>query len=101
MKIEKMEYKGWPNCYRLSNNLIDLVVTTDVGPRIIRYSFPGEDNILAEMPDAVVKTDFGEWKPLGGHRLWLRAHPDFSGDYLSTAGQHHRRHLVVHDRHVS
>ncbi len=34
MKIEKIDYKGWPNSYRLSNNLIDLVMTTDMGPLI-------------------------------------------------------------------
>ena len=34
--MERTSYGGWPNCYRLSNGLIDLVVTADVGPRIIR-----------------------------------------------------------------
>src|SRR5215210_5282113 len=70
VKVEKVAYLNLPNCYKLSNGTVEVIVTTDVGPRIIRYSFPGEDNILAEMPDAVVKTDLGEWKPLGGHRVW-------------------------------
>src|SRR2546421_2046341 len=70
VKIEKIEYLKLPNCYRLSNGSVEVIVTTDVGPRIIRYGFPGGDNILAELPDTVVKTDFGDWKPWGGHRLW-------------------------------
>lgn len=70
VKVEKVAYLNLPNCYKLSNGTVELIVTTDVGPRIIRYSFPGEDNILAELPDTVVKTEFGDWKPFGGHRLW-------------------------------
>jgi hypothetical protein len=71
VKVEKVAYLNLPNCYKLSNGTVELIVTTDVGPRIIRYSFPGEDNILAELPDTVVKTDFGDWKPFGGHRIWV------------------------------
>src|SRR5262249_13951670 len=63
-------YFNQPNCYKLSNGAVEVIVTTDIGPRIIRYGFPGEDNILAELPDLSVKTDLGEWKPYGGHRLW-------------------------------
>lgn len=37
--IEKTPYGGWPNCYRIFDNEIELIVTTDVGPRVIRYGF--------------------------------------------------------------
>jgi hypothetical protein len=76
--VEKVEYKGWPNCYRLSNDLVDLVVTTDVGPRIIRFGFVGEDNEFKEIEDMLGKTGGDEWRIYGGHRLWrapeTRAH---------------------------
>ena len=68
--MEKVNYLGLPSCYRLSNSRVELIVTTDVGPRLIRYAFHGEENILGEVADAVVKTELGEFKPLGGHRLW-------------------------------
>lgn len=68
--MEKVNYLGQPDCYRLSNETVELIATTNVGPRILRYAFPGEDNILGEVPDAMVQTDLGEWRPLGGHRLW-------------------------------
>src|SRR5690349_10985616 len=41
VKIEKTEYGGWPNCYRISNGEVELIVTTDVGPRIMHYGFVG------------------------------------------------------------
>jgi hypothetical protein len=44
VKVEKTEYKGWPTCYRVSNGEIDLIVTGDVGPRVIRFGFVGGQN---------------------------------------------------------
>ena len=68
--MEKITYLDLPNCYRLSNGTAELVFTTDVGPRVIRYGFVGGENVLGECPEASVKTELGEWKPWGGHRLW-------------------------------
>ena len=68
--MEKVSYLNLPNCYRLSNGTVEVIVTTDVGPRIIRYGFLGQDNLLGEVPELSTKTAFGEFKPWGGHRLW-------------------------------
>jgi hypothetical protein len=68
--VEKVRCLAQPNCYRLANKTVEVVVTTDVGPRIIRYAFIGEENLLGERPDDMVKTELGVWKPWGGHRLW-------------------------------
>ena len=68
--IKKIPYKGWENCYQLSNGLVDLVVTTDVGPRIIRCGFVGETNQFAELEADLGKTGGEKWRLYGGHRLW-------------------------------
>jgi hypothetical protein len=68
--VEKVAYFGQPNCYRLSNGTAEVIVTTDIGPRVIRYGFVGKPNVFAEMPDDAVQTDWGAWKPYGGHRFW-------------------------------
>ena len=68
--MEKLTYLNLPDCYRLSNGTIEVIVTTAVGPRIIRYGFTGEENILGEFPEEVIETELGRWKPWGGHRLW-------------------------------
>ncbi|TET53618.1 MAG: hypothetical protein E3J64_03290, partial [Anaerolineales bacterium] len=68
--MEKVSYKGWKNCYRLSNDVIDLVVTTDVGPRIIRLGFVDDENELKEYKDQLGATGGDEWRIYGGHRLW-------------------------------
>jgi len=68
--VEKINYKGWANCYRLSNGIVDAIVTADVGPRIIRFGFVGEENEFKEFDEMVGKTGGNEWRPYGGHRLW-------------------------------
>lgn len=68
--MEQISYKGWPNCYRLSNDVVDLIVTTDVGPRIIRFGFVDQDNEFKEYADMVGQTSGDEWRIYGGHRLW-------------------------------
>lgn len=71
VKIEKVKYFNQSNCYKLSNDEVEVIATTDIGPRIIRYSFVGGENMLAELgPGPTVKTELGDWHPYGGHRLW-------------------------------
>lgn len=69
--IEKVAYAGWPNCIRLRNEKVELIATTDVGPRIIRFGFIGRDNEFFEDPKQMGTTGGDEWKAYGGHRLWL------------------------------
>jgi len=68
--MEKIEYGGWDNCYRLANEALELVLTADVGPRIIRLAVPGEDNMFKEFSETLGETGGKEWLPYGGHRLW-------------------------------
>ncbi len=70
VQIAKVNYRGWANSYRLSNDVIDLVVTTDVGPRIIRCGFVNDENEFKEFPDQVGRTGGDEWRIYGGHRFW-------------------------------
>ena len=69
--MKKIQYQDLPNCVRLTNDEIEVFVTTDVGPRIVGYSFIGGENILGLHLQAKVETELGIWKPYGGHRLWI------------------------------
>jgi hypothetical protein len=68
--IETVEYGGWPNCIRVSNGEIELIATTDVGPRIIRLGFVGGQNLFKNYPELLGRTGDEEWLNYGGHRLW-------------------------------
>jgi len=71
LSAEKIAYQGWPNCYRVSNGTVELIVTGDVGPRIIRYGFVGGQNLFKEFAEQLGKSGEAEWQPRGGHRLWI------------------------------
>src|SRR5579862_7244289 len=70
VKVQKTEYKGWPNCYRVSNGEIELIVTADVGPRVIRFGFVGGQNLFKEYADQLGKTGEAEFQLRGGSRVW-------------------------------
>ena len=71
VKIERVNFNGWPNCIRMSNGTVELIATTDVGPRVIRYGFVGKENEFFVDPTQTGKTNAKEWLAYGGHRLWL------------------------------
>jgi hypothetical protein len=68
--VKKEAYQGWPNCYRMSNGIIDLVATSDIGPRIIYLGFVGGPNQFHVFPETAGKMGGTEWNNYGGHRLW-------------------------------
>jgi hypothetical protein len=68
--IEKIPYQGWPNCYCVTNGEVELIVTSDIGPRIMRFGFVGGKNLFKEYEEQLGGTDEPEWKLRGGHRIW-------------------------------
>lgn len=82
---EKINYAGWPNCVRLGNAQLELIATTDVGPRIIHFGFVGGSNVLKENPAQAGKIGGDEWRSYGGHRLW-RAPEDIRRTYAPDNG---------------
>ena len=72
--IEKQNYKGWPNSWLVANGEIELVVTGDVGPRIIRFGFPGGQNFFKEFDDQMGGKGEPEWQPRGG-KPWMPCPP--------------------------
>jgi hypothetical protein len=65
-----VEYGGWKHCRRLANDEIELIATTEVGPRIIRLGFIGEPNVFGENAEDAGQTGGDVWRIYGGHRLW-------------------------------
>src|SRR3954454_14995768 len=71
LRIEPTQYRGWPNCWRVANGEVELIVTADVGPRVIRYGFPGGQNLLKNYDAQMGGTGEPEWMIRGGSRLWI------------------------------
>src|ERR1039458_8820582 len=71
IKIDKIDYRGWANSWRMSNGEVEVVVTGDVGPRVMRYGFAGGQNFFKEFAGQMGKTGEATWQPRGGHRVWI------------------------------
>jgi len=69
--MEIVEFNGWRNNVRLSNGEVELIITRDVGPRVIRFGFTGEQNVFAEIDGQQGSGGEQEWMIRGGHRLWV------------------------------
>ena len=68
--LEKTDFAGWRNCIKLKNSNIELIITTDVGPRIISCGFIKGQNLLYVSSKDKGKTCGDTWRIYGGHRLW-------------------------------
>jgi hypothetical protein len=71
VKIEKTNFKGWPNSYRVSNGTVEVIVTGDVGPRVMRYAFVGGQNLFKEFTEQLGKSGEPDWQARGGARVWI------------------------------
>lgn len=70
VNMQKVEYRGWKNNLQLANGTVELIMTLDVGPRVMRYGFVGEKNVFKEYDDQMGKSGEESWQIRGGHRLW-------------------------------
>ena len=69
--MQIVEFNGWRENVRLANAEVELIVTKEVGPRIMRFGFIGEPNLFVEMEGQQGGTGEDEWQIRGGHRLWI------------------------------
>ena len=66
--IKKINYAGWNDCVYLSNGVFEAVVSTQVGPRILRYSRVGGPNLFyLDEYAAGMTEELKVWRLYGGH----------------------------------
>ncbi|SFE63317.1 hypothetical protein SAMN04324257_02347 [Thermoanaerobacter thermohydrosulfuricus] len=70
IKIDKINFLGWENSIKLCNGIIDVVATTDIGPRIVRFGFENDVNEFNLDPKTIGLKGGDEYRYYGGHRLW-------------------------------
>ena len=79
MSAEYSSFAGWEKNLKLSNSFAEVIVTLDVGPRIISYRPAKGRTVFKLVNDQAGKSGEEEWKIRGGHRLWT-APEDFGKD---------------------
>ena len=70
VKIEEVKYKEFGNCVRIYNEVAEVFVTLDFGPRVIKYSLIDGPNVFCEHMTEESQMEETGWKMYGGHRLW-------------------------------
>ena len=68
--METVNFLGL-ECHPLENEVLRLLVTRSVGPRILSFGFKDGENVFAELPEIVIDhPDSETFHFYGGHRLW-------------------------------
>jgi len=80
MTIGRVGYRGWENCWKLSNASTELIVLADAGPRVIWYGLRGGENQFHEVEQDAGRTGSADFRLYGGHRLW--AAPEIARTYF-------------------
>ena len=70
MKIDHIPFAGWEDCVRLTHQDLTLLVTTEVGPRVIYCSLNNLPNLFYVNAEQAGTIGGDDWKTYGGHRLW-------------------------------
>lgn len=71
MKTEICEYGGWSRNLKFSTETAELIVSLEVGPRIISYRLHDHDNVLKNYEEEIGQASEDAWMIRGGHRLWI------------------------------
>ncbi len=71
MTVATVDFRGWKHNLKISNGETELIVTLDVGPRVISYRRLDGKNVFKEYDDQMGVAGEPEWKIRGGHRLWV------------------------------
>jgi len=82
--IQEIPYAGWKRNLRIQGPTTELVITLDVGPRIIRYGFHNGRNVFVEMEGHLGGSGEKEWMIRGGHRFWTAPEGDHSYELDNT-----------------
>jgi len=76
LKADEVEYRGWKKAFRLCNDTIQMIILTEVGPRITSFGFLGEQNEFYENLEQDGQSGGDGYRVYGGHRLWVSPEVD-------------------------
>jgi hypothetical protein len=80
MSVQIKPAMGWKQVLVLANNEVELLITLDVGPRIISYRHQSGLNLFKTFDDQLGKSGEPDWQIRGGHRLWIA--PETTSSYF-------------------
>ncbi|MGC8764942.1 MAG: hypothetical protein ACP5QT_03565 [Brevinematia bacterium] len=68
MDIREVKFFKYNHCFEISHNNRRMIITTDVGPRILFFGFENENILFIDEREKIKRE---KWKIIGGHRFWV------------------------------
>ena len=90
MKKEVIPHAGWTRNLLLANDHAELIVTLDVGPRILSYKRTGGANVFKNFDEQLGVSGESEWKIRGGHRFWIAPEDEVLSYHFDNGPVDHR-----------
>lgn len=90
LSIDKVSYGGWQHCLRASTDAVELLITLDVGPRILRCQLRGGPSLFYEDQSQLGGTGEPTFQLRGGHRFWTAPESPLSYEADNSPVQVHR-----------
>lgn len=90
MALDYVRFGGWENNVRLCNEHVEVIITLDVGPRIISYRTSAGDNVFKTFADQLGSVGEPKWQARGGHRFWLAPEDEGRSYVPDNIGIEHR-----------
>jgi len=69
--MDLVPFGGWQRNARIACNDVEMIVTLEVGPRVISFGFKDGPNMFAVHQSDAGKTGDDHFCSFGGHRLWI------------------------------
>lgn len=70
VRMETVAFGGWQRNLRITNGDAELLVTLEVGPRVLVYRLVDGENVFKVFEDQLGSSGEPDWQVRGGHRLW-------------------------------
>jgi hypothetical protein len=71
MKTDVIPHAGWNRNLHLANDHVELLVTLDIGPRILSYKLLDGENVFKNFDGEMGSSGEAEFVLRGGHRFWI------------------------------
>lgn len=70
-RIAVVPFQGWTRNLLVTNGCVTLIITLEVGPRVLSYATAGGISPFRIAPEQAGGTGESTWQIRGGHRLWI------------------------------
>ena len=69
VNITEINYKDYGKCLKVTNDVVEVIISIQYGPRIVKYGFVNDINHFAESIEDKIVTSNGDYYIIGGHRF--------------------------------